>query len=64
LANLGFAIGAGSTVSTACSRARPATRSLMTAGTALKVEPDVVLIGCVKTKQHRGAPAKDLYVSD
>lgn len=64
LANLGFAIGVGSTVGTASSRARPGTRSPASSGPAPDVKPDVVLIGCVKTKQDRGAPAKDLYVSD
>lgn len=43
-------------------RAARADASSLASSTALR--PDVVLVGCVKTKRDHEAPAKDLYVSD
>jgi len=63
LANLGFAIGAGST-DTTTSHPTPAVKPLAVVSKGSEITPDVVLVGCVKTKLDRGAPAKDLYVSD
>lgn len=65
LATLGFTIGKGDEVipvrtarparPAAPARARP---------TSTPRTADVVLIGCVKSKQAHAAPAKDLYTSD
>ncbi|GAA3633396.1 DUF6884 domain-containing protein [Microlunatus ginsengisoli] len=66
LANLGFSIGRGQQLVTAPGPPRaPAARSRSAAVTKTpQTSPDVVLVGCVKSKLSHGAPAKDLYTSD
>lgn len=67
LGNLGFAIGSDDRAERAVN-ARGATGRETVAEGRLAASSggaaDVVLIGCVKTKLSRGAPARELYVSD
>jgi Family of unknown function (DUF6884)/GIY-YIG catalytic domain len=65
LSSLGFTIGRDDAAVPAAAR-RAATKRPASAPaiTAPRLRPDVVLIGCVKSKLSRGAAAKDLYVSD
>ncbi|MEP9362191.1 DUF6884 domain-containing protein [Nocardioides sp. CN2-186] len=66
LRNLGFAIGTGSSHERLSPpRTRPARQPVGAEGQApVPPSPDIVLVGCVKTKLAQGAAAKDLYVSD
>lgn len=64
LANLGFAIGSGQRVTTPVPHSTSVVRSMAVVSKRPQVAPDVVLVGCVKSKLDHGAPAKDLYISD
>lgn len=65
LVNLGFAIGSGQQVTARTARSvRPGPGADKPARRAELPQRDLVLVGCVKTKQGSGAPAKDLYTSD
>jgi len=65
LRNLGFAIGGGTShLGQSSPRTRPAHQPVFAEKPAVVPAPDVVLVGCVKTKLAHGAAAKDLYVSD
>ena len=64
LRNLGFTIGKGDNAEEPAVRTEREASPRPTAATDPHPTPDLVLIGCVKTKLGRGAPAKDLYVSD
>ena len=64
LASLGFVVGDGLNghdAHTAVDTCREVAAVCQQEPAAI---PDVVLVGCVKSKLDRGAPAKDLYVSD
>lgn len=65
LAKLGFPIGKGNAVLPASTRS--SARATGAAEHSRQQPPplaDVLLVGCVKTKRDKGAPAKDLYTSD
>src|SRR4051794_26824145 len=72
LQNLGFTIGSGTSATgvVASSTAykggtySDGARAPALGAAAQRPQADVVLIGCVKTKQDHGAPARSLYVSD
>ena len=65
LRNLGFAVGGGTShLGQSSPRTRPAHQPGVAEKPAAVPAPDVVLVGCVKTKLAHGAAAKDLYVSD
>ena len=65
LARLGFTIGRDDMAVPPAARCTAAKRPASApAITAPRLRPDVVLIGCVKSKLRHGAAAKDLYVSD
>jgi len=65
LSSIGFTIGRDDVATPPAARTA-ATRRTASAPTITAPEhkPDVVLIGCVKSKLGHGATAKDLYVSD
>lgn len=66
LRSLGFAIGTGSSRERLSPpRTRPPRQPVVAVGQGpVPPSPDIVLVGCVKTKLAQGAAAKDLYVSD
>jgi len=68
LQNLGFAIGSGNAVLSAKPTPNRTTasspRNPSPAAAPPTKQPDIVLIGCVKSKQAVGAEAQDLYTSD
>lgn len=66
LGKLGFMLGRGRSEEPPPDRSADGSRATPQplAGLPHAVEPDLVLVGCVKSKRSMGAAAKDLYTSD